>query len=80
IVHRDIKPANILIDGRGRAVISDFGLSTTVAPGEYDTWRGYELAGTVPYMAPEMVGVRRKLDGYGAGVDVFSMGVVFLQL
>lgn len=31
-------------------------------------------------MAPEMVGVRRKLDGYGAGVDVFSMGVVFLQL
>ncbi|KAL1947093.1 hypothetical protein VTO73DRAFT_14054 [Trametes versicolor] len=80
IVHRDIKPANILIDGRGRAVISDFGLSTTIAPGEYDTWRGYELAGTVPYMAPEMVGVRRKLDGYGAGVDVFSMGVVFLQL
>lgn len=31
-------------------------------------------------MAPEMVGVRRMLDGYGAGVDVFSMGVVFLQL
>jgi tetratricopeptide (TPR) repeat protein len=43
LVHRDLKPANILVDDRGRAMVTDFGL---VHAGEAG-------AGTPAYMAPE---------------------------
>ena len=51
VLHRDIKPANIMIDGRGRAKITDFGLAGAVAGID-----GVEArAGTPQYMAPEQI-------------------------
>jgi serine/threonine-protein kinase len=51
IVHRDLKPANIMIDGRGRVRITDFGLAALVE----ELRKGEVLAGTPGYMAPEQV-------------------------
>ncbi|KAI0691967.1 kinase-like domain-containing protein [Cerioporus squamosus] len=76
IIHKDIKPGNILINTEGKAVLSDFGLAEAVPAGEYDTWRGSFCAGTYAYMAPEMVND----IGWGSGVDVWSMGLAFLQI
>jgi eukaryotic-like serine/threonine-protein kinase len=47
IVHRDFKPDNVLVDGSGRAQLTDFGLSTLVAE-----VRAGEFAGTPAYLAP----------------------------
>lgn len=43
MVHRDLKPANILVDERGRAMVTDFGL----------VYAAESSAGTPAYMAPE---------------------------
>jgi serine/threonine protein kinase/GTPase SAR1 family protein len=70
-IHRDIKPHNILIDDFGTAFVADLGIAEIAA----DEAVG---VGTRRYMAPEM------LEGdeikFPFRVDVYSCGVLFLQL
>ncbi len=72
VLHRDLKPANVMIDGRGRAKITDFGL----AVGVEDDKGGLEVSGTPAYMAPE------QLAGKGASVqsDIYALGLVLYEL
>src|SRR5262249_17746672 len=51
LVHRELKPANIMVDGRGRVRITDFGLAGLVQELRKDQMR----AGTPGCMAPEQV-------------------------
>ena len=71
VLHRDLKPANVMIDGRGRVKLMDFGLSGYAR----ELARGV-AAGTPAFMAPEQL-----LKG-GATVqsDVFSLGLVLYEL
>jgi Protein kinase domain len=72
IVHRDLKPANIMLDGRGRVRITDFGLAGLIAEIEGANAR----AGTPAYMSPEQFA--------GGGVspksDVYSLGLVLYEI
>src|SRR6185503_1098475 len=66
LVHRDLKPANLLVDGE-RLRIADFGLAV----------RGGEaaLAGTLPYVAPEVLGgapADARSDVYGLFASLFE--------
>ena len=72
VLHRDLKPGNVMIDGRGRAKITDFGL----AVGVDDDKGGAEVSGTPAYMAPE------QLAGKGSSVqsDIYALGLVLYEL
>ena len=75
LVHRDLKPDNILIDGRGKPHVADFGLAVHETE---QRWRAGEISGTPSYMAPEQVaGQVHQLDGRA---DIWSLGVVLYEL
>jgi serine/threonine-protein kinase len=71
VLHRDLKPANIMIDGRGHARITDFGLAITA----HRSSSG-EIAGTPAYMAPEQI-----FGGtLGPQTDLFALGLILGEL
>jgi serine/threonine protein kinase len=71
IIHRDLKPANIMLDGRGRVRITDFGLAGLSAEVQGENAR----AGTPAYMSPEQFSggeVTPKSDLYSLGLLMYE--------
>jgi serine/threonine protein kinase/WD40 repeat protein len=72
VLHRDLKPSNILLDDRGEAFVSDFGLVRDLSdPDELTLTR--ELIGTIPYLAPERTSSR---GASTVAVDVYGLGCI----
>ena len=71
IVHRDIKPQNIFVSPLGDYKLGDFGIAKTV-----EKTSGGTKIGTYKYMAPEVYNNRP----YGAGADIYSLGLVLYWL
>ncbi|MEE8523938.1 MAG: serine/threonine-protein kinase, partial [Thermoanaerobaculia bacterium] len=77
VLHRDLKPANIMIDGRGQARITDFGIASEV-PSESSIGlpeRGL-IVGTPAYMSPEQLagGIAT------AQSDLYALGLVLHEM
>jgi hypothetical protein len=71
-IHRDIKPENMLIGHGGKVLMSDFGIAA-VAHSEH-SMSIQEMAGTIPYMAPEQIRNRSRTasDQYALAVVVYE--------
>lgn len=71
LIHCDLKLENILLDEENHVKLSDFGLSTLI---KSDTMTSRsQIAGTLKYMAPELVLER---TDYDEKVDVYAFGVL----
>jgi predicted Ser/Thr protein kinase len=72
VLHRDLKPSNIMLDGRGHAMITDFGLAGMSGQIDANDFR----TGTPTYMAPEqLAGKEVTLKS-----DIYSLGLVLYEI
>ena len=72
VLHRDLKPANVMIDGRGRARVTDFGVAVVAAELSGDE----AIAGTPGYMAPEQFTGKEVTPRS----DIYALGLVLYEL
>jgi serine/threonine-protein kinase len=72
VLHRDLKPANVMLDGRGRVRITDFGLARLA-----DEKGGTGVAaGTPAYMAPEQWAGQEVTELS----DIYSLGLLLFEV
>jgi serine/threonine-protein kinase len=71
ILHRDFKPANVMIDGRGKARLTDFGIA-----GLESELKEGAIAGTPAYMSPEQI-TGQELTTKS---DIYSLGLVLYEI
>ena len=67
-----MKPDNVVLDDKGHALLTDFGLSKE---GIFDMGHTKSFCGSYAYLAPEMV----KKVGHGKAVDWYLLGVLLYE-
>ncbi|MEO1443189.1 MAG: protein kinase, partial [Chloroflexota bacterium] len=75
VVHRDLKPANILIDQRGSAYLTDFGIAKQLS-GKGISGESGAVKGTFAYMSPEQIHAEKLTPQ----TDIYALGVILHEM
>jgi len=75
VIHRDLKPANILLDERGNAYLTDFGIAKRKDSNAQMTQAG-NIMGTPAYISPEQL----KGQDVTPHSDMYAMGMMLWEL
>jgi eukaryotic-like serine/threonine-protein kinase len=72
IVHRDLKPHNVIVDGEGKAMVTDFGIARA---GVSEITQTGSVMGTPHYLSPEQA------QGFEVTTvsDLYSIGVILYE-
>jgi beta-lactam-binding protein with PASTA domain/predicted Ser/Thr protein kinase len=72
VVHRDLKPQNVIVDGEGKATVTDFGIARA---GVSEITQAGSVMGTPHYLSPEQA------QGFEvtAVSDLYSIGVMLYE-
>lgn len=76
VVHRDLKPGNIMLDGKGRLKLADFGIAATISESTRRVTAKQQAEGTLAYMSPQQL--RGELPK--ASDDIYSLGATIYEL
>jgi eukaryotic-like serine/threonine-protein kinase len=73
VIHRDFKPHNVIVDQRGHAKVTDFGIARAGASEMTETG---SIMGTAQYLSPEQA------QGHAvtATSDIYSIGVMLYEM
>ena len=76
VVHRDIKPPNVMIGEGDQAVLMDFGIARSSAPGATQYTAPGASPGTLAYMAPEQA----RGEQADQRTDIYAFGLLLQEM
>ncbi|KAG2348282.1 kinase-like protein [Suillus weaverae] len=80
VIHGNLTGHNVLIDSRGNAHVTDFGLSAILAECDSSSCEAY-YPGSIRWAAPELINLTDEEAGKPTTCsDVYSLGSIVLQL
>ncbi|EAY05993.1 STE family protein kinase [Trichomonas vaginalis G3] len=76
-IHRNVKSCNVLLNSKGEAKLSDFGLATSLIQGGVRKQACLSMFGDACYMSPEIL---KNGEGYTCKSDIWSFGLTVIEI